>query len=138
LSGLYLLESPDWEARNLFPEFEDYTINPDGRQVMACDWLNQSEVAFVTMREGPREGELHVFNRDTRQSRLIATLPEGTGCCGGTIAAVPETSYVVAQLLRDEGGPHFVWSQPAVVDVRTGETQHVLQMEDIIVDVFSR
>jgi len=138
LSGLYLLESPDWQARNLFPEFEDHTINLDSRQVTACDWLNQSEVAFVTMRAQPTEGELHLFNRDTGQSRLITTLPEGTGCCGGTIAAVPGTSYVVAQILQVAGGQNFLWSQPAVVDVGTGETLHILEMDDIILDAFSR
>jgi len=138
LSGLYLLESPDWEARNLFPEFEDYTINPDSRQVIACDWLNPSEVAFMTMRERPREGELHIFNRDTGQSRLVTTLPEGTGCCGGTIVALPDTSYAVAQVLQLVGGQEFHLSQPAVVDVRTGATQHILQMDDIILDILPR
>ncbi len=138
-SGLYLLESPDWEARNLFPEFEDYTVNPDSRTLVACDWVSPNEVAFLTMVERPqRGGELHLFDRVTGQSRLIVQLPDGTGCCGGIIAAVPGTSYVVTQLLRDEGGPSFLWSQPAVVNLETGETKHILQKEDIILSAFAR
>ncbi|TMG06652.1 MAG: hypothetical protein E6I02_07630 [Chloroflexi bacterium] len=90
------------------------------------------------MRERPREGELHIFNRDTGQSRLVTTLPEGTGCCGGTIVALPDTSYAVAQVLQLEGGQEFHLSQPAVVDVRTGATQHILQMDDIILDILPR
>jgi hypothetical protein len=138
LSGLYLLESPNWEARNLFPEFEDYTINPDSRQVIACDWLNGSEVAFLTMKENPREGELHIFNRKTAQSGLVTTLPEGTGCCGGTVSAVPETSYVLAQVLQIEDGPHFPLTRPALVDTRTGEKHDILQTDDIVLAVFAR
>lgn len=137
-SGLYLLESPDWEARNLFPEFEDYTANPDSRQVVGCDWVNANEVAFLTMVERPqRQGELWVYNRGTGDSALIVTLPEGTGCCGGVVVAVPGTDHVIAQVLQDEGGSDFPWSQPAVVNVRTGETYHILEKDDIILDAFS-
>lgn len=138
LSGLYLLESPDWIPRNLFPEFEDYTVNPDSRQVLACDWLSGNEVAFVTMKENPREGEVRVFNGETSESRLVSTLPEGTGCCGATIAAVPGTPYVVAQVLQMEpGGMEFALTRPAVIDIRTGDTRHILEVDDVILDAFS-
>jgi hypothetical protein len=134
LSGLYLLEHPDWEARNLFPEFEDWTINPDSRQVLFCDWLNENEVAFATVAELPEtRGEVWLYDRATGQSRLITTIPEANGCCGGSIAAVPESDWVITQGLRHTS-TDFVRTQPTVVDVRTGGKRHILREGDLILD----
>jgi hypothetical protein len=135
-SGLYLLEAPEWEAVNLIPDFEDYTVNTEARTVEACDWLDSNTIAYLVAKSGDvRDGELWIYERDSGQSTLLASLPDGTACCGGRMATVPGAREVVTQLLKLDGND-IVWSQPALVDLETGTITHILQPGDIVVDAF--
>ena len=137
LSGLYLLESPDWEARNLFPEFEDYTVNPEGRGVVDCDWMSNDQLAYLTVRQTPRnEGEIYVFDRKSGTSTLIATLPDATSCCTGNLTVTPDGQLAVTQFLVFEGTTSK-WSRPFVIDIETGAGVHVLEQGDVVVAAFS-
>ena len=47
-SGLYLSERPDWQPRNLLPEYETMEPNAPWRNVTECVWLDEHRIAFVT------------------------------------------------------------------------------------------
>ena len=81
-------------------------------------------------------GELNLLDRRTGESRLIATLPDGTSCCTGALSVLADARLAVTQFIVNEGS-QSVWSQPATVDLDTGETTHILQKGDLVVSTFA-
>jgi len=136
-SGLYLLEYPDWEARNLIPEFEDSATNPGARTVVDCDWAGPATIAYLVTAEIPsREGELYTLDRVTGETRLIVKLATDS-CCTGNVEALPDAPVAIAQILGSAGNLS-VWSQPRLVVLETGVVTPILQEGDFILDSFSR
>jgi hypothetical protein len=135
-SSLYVLESPEWEARRATEELEDYTKNPDGRGVVDCGWLGEDNVLYLSVRQHPSvRGELFLLRRGSGETRLITELQDVTGCCAGKLLAAPDMSVAVTQFLDSD--QDYFWTQPAVVDLVTGDITHVLEKGDILVGAFT-
>lgn len=138
-SGLYLLEGPDWEPQNRFPGYEDWTMNPEGRSVADCAWLDESEVAYVTFSQTPsRAAELDVLNTPTDDWRVVALFEEVSSCCTGRVMAVEGQRLVVAQFFEHDERNSVRWARPQIVDVDSGESRLVLETDDVVVAAFTR
>lgn len=137
VSGLYLLEAPDWEARNLFPQFEDPTANPEGRSVVDCAWISRDRIAYLAVRQTPNnQGELYILDRRSETSRLVATLADATSCCTGNLTVLAGGRLAITQFFVLEGSASK-WSRPFAVDLETGAGTPVLEEGDFLVAMFS-
>ena len=77
-----------------------------------CDWPNDAEVVYSTIRQQQQEGELNILDRKTGQSRVVATLPDATSCCTGILEVVEGKPVAVTQFVVNQG-TNTLWSQPA-------------------------
>lgn len=132
VSGLYVLNAPEWEPTILNPEFEDQAANPEGRMVVGCDWIDRGTVAFLGIRQTPSmRGELSLLDTQTGKSTPVATVEEEIGCCMGNLTMVPGESLAIAQFTKNlDGGSQ--WTRPAITDLATGAVTHVLGDGDFV------
>ena len=133
-SSLYLLEAPDWEARRVTGEYEDYTQNPDGHGVLDCGWLNDDTVYLAERQQPQLEAEVNILFQNTGDTRLITTLP-ATSCCSGRLVVPDGGRVAVAQLYGGSSGG-YGWLQPSEVNLDSGAATPILHEGDVIAGYF--
>jgi hypothetical protein len=132
-SGLYLSEEPEWQPRNLLPEYE--TLEPGAlwHNVTDCVWLDEHRIAFVTTTTDPKGGaeystSVSIYDLETAGVTPLADLG------GGTSRAYP------LQLFGVPGTSALVFNDreadwPGLLNTTDGARTSILQAGDNVVAV---
>ncbi len=136
-TSLYLASGPDWEYRNVIPEYEDPTLNEAGTMLLDCEWLDETTVTFVNVRQIPAElGELLTLDSVTEETREIAVFEDAYRCCTGSLSVARSERAAIAQfiVLADDRRT-FQWAQPLLVQLDGGAVRPILENGDYVVAV---
>jgi hypothetical protein len=133
-SGLFLAEQPDWQPRNLLPEYETQEAGALWRNVTDCVWLDEHRIAFVTITTDPEGGgseystSVSIYDLETAAAALLADLGVASSPWFRLqLFAVPGASTL---LFNDRKG-----GQPGTLSTTDGARTPVLQTGDIVVAV---
>jgi hypothetical protein len=134
-SGLYLSRQPEWQPRNLLPEYETSEPNAPWRSVSDCVWLDEHRIAFVTvaidLAGGGSEHSTTVSIYDLETSAVTSLADLGVASSSVStptkLFAVPGTDAVV---LNDRKS-----GRPGLVGTTDGARTPILQAGDIVVAV---
>ena len=131
-SGLYLSEQPDWQPRNLLPEYESMEPNAPWRDVTECVWLDEHRIAFVTAttRVGGGAGQdsttVSIYDLEAAAVTTVGGL--GSPMYPPQLFTVPGSSTDLVYNDR-EGG------QPGLLKTVHGGRSPILQPGDVVVAV---
>jgi hypothetical protein len=133
-SGLFLAEQPEWQPRNLLPEYETYESGAPWRNVTDCVWLDEHRIAFVTITTDPEGGgseysaSVSIYDLETAAATPLADLG------GATSPVYPPSLFVVpgatALVLNDRKS-----GQPGLLSTTDVVRTPILQAGDIVVAV---
>jgi hypothetical protein len=133
-SGLYLSEQPEWQLRNLLPEYEVLEGNAPWRNVADCVWLDEHRIVFVTITTDPEGG-------GSEYSTTVSIYDLETA------AATPLADFGIAsspvfwpQLFEVPGTNALVFNdrksgRPGLLSTTDGARTSILQAGDIVVAV---
>jgi len=133
-SGLYLSEQPDWQPRNLLPEYETYEPGGPRRDVNDCVWLDEHRIAFVTITTGLDAAEsrynttVSIYDLGTATATLLADL------------GVATSPVYPLQLFQVPGTTTLAFNdrkngQPGLLSTADGARTPILQAGDVVVAV---
>jgi hypothetical protein len=130
-SGLYLSRQPEWQPRNLLPEF--YTPEPgvSWRSVTDCVWLDENRIAFVTATThiggdaSQDSTAVSIYDLETAAATLVAEL--GSPMYPPQLFAIPGSNDLV---YNDRAG-----GQPGLLKMAHGGHTLILQPGDVVVAV---
>jgi hypothetical protein len=137
LTGLFLMEEPDWIPHELFPAPTGGGPDPAVSAVAGCDWASGNEVVYLTFSTADGPGGVNFFSRTGSSFSTIIELPEAPDCCTGNIQVEPGAGFANFQFLVT-AGQAAIWSRPTAVDLQTGEASSLLEDGDLILDTFVR
>jgi hypothetical protein len=133
-SGLYLSEQPEWQLRNLLPEYETYESGAPWRNVADCVWLDEHRIAFVTFTTDPEGGgseystTVSIYDLETAAVTLLADF--GTASSPVFWSALFEVPGANALVFNDRKS-----GQPGLLSATDGARTPILQAGDIVVAV---
>ena len=133
-SGLYLSEKPDWQPRNLLPEYETYKAGAPRRDVNDCVWLDEHRIAFVTITTGLDAAEsqysttVSIYDLETAAATLLADLGVATSpVYAPQLFEVPGTTTLAFNDRRS--------GQPGLLSTTDGARTSILQADDVVVAI---
>jgi len=147
-SGLYLASAPDWQPRNLLPDYETSSIGPPPRterSVGACDWLDSDRIAFIAYVDDYPAGspsipkrflDIALFDLPSGGVSSVATTQPDKSYSFTSLFAVLGGRFVVAQYFAPgDGGDGFPPMRTDLIDASTGQYQSILSDSDWVVAV---
>jgi len=127
-SGLYVSEEPEWQPRNLLPEYETYDPDTSGRYAADCVWLDEQRIAFSTWRPDPQASNNMVSIYDLTTAAVTDLVDFGQAV--PQLFLVPGSSTLVFNEINGEN-----LGQPGLLDTTDGTRTPILQPGDRIVAV---
>jgi len=133
-SGLYLSEQPEWQLRNLLPEYEVLEGNAPWRNVADCVWLDEHRIAFVTITTGPEGG-------GSEYSTMVSTYDLTTGAVTPLVDfGVASSPVFTPALFEVPGADALVFNdrkggRPGLLSTTDGVRTPILEAGDIVVAV---
>jgi hypothetical protein len=144
-SGLYLSEQPEWQPRNLLPEYETLETGAPWHNVTDCVWLDERRIAFVTVTTRPDEPgsqygvTVSIYDLETAAVTLLADFgsdsppvfsPELFLVPGSDMLAFNDRKNGQAGLLSTTDGARSAILEPG--DVLVAVTQPIAWPEGIV------
>jgi hypothetical protein len=122
-SGLHLSRQPDWQPRDLLPEYETFESGTPERTVSDCAWLDEHRIAFVTVpfAQTQHSSTVSMYDLATAGVTEVADF----GAASPELFPVPGTSTLV---FNDRNG-----GQPGLLSTTDGTRTPILQPGDRVV-----
>ncbi|MBI1886703.1 MAG: hypothetical protein HYS09_10405 [Chloroflexi bacterium] len=141
-SGLYLSSGPEWQPRNLLPDYEIEDPDRPLRSLTACAWLDEWRIVFSSSSNGFRPPRSQIKVSDVRTGRIssTATFHDNEQLFTRGVLVVPDGEFVITQFVPPKPDrPDEVTepNRPVLVNISTGNTTPILQPGDWVVAVIA-
>ena len=133
-SGLYVSQQPEWQPRNLLPEYETPGLNAPWRSVSDCVWLDGDRIAFATTAAEP-EGDGSQYSTSVSIYDLAAGAVTPIADLG-----VSSSPVISPNLFLVPGTSTLLFNdrqlgQPGALDTTNGTRTDILKVGDVVVGV---